>query len=76
MQKCLNLIKRFRAGNRVLIETEYTRTLSLRRRNAEESLCKIELKDKSEKLLLDVLAVIGAAWAIERLIRLIGRIFR
>ena len=76
MQKCLNLIKRFREGNRVLIETEYTRTLSLRRRNAEEPLCKIELKDKSEKLLLDVLAVIGAAWAIGRLIRLIGRVFR
>ena len=76
MQKFLNKIKRFRAGNRILVETEYARTLSLRRRNEEEAICTVECKDKDACLLLDILAVIGIAWAMGRVFRLIGRLFR
>ena len=76
MQKFLNKIKRFRAGNRILVETEYARTLSLRRRNEEEAICTVECKDKDVCLLLDVFAVVGIAWAIGRLFRLISRLFR
>ena len=75
MKKCLDWIKNYRSGNRMLVETEYASTLSLRRKNAAEPLCKIEFKNKGETLFLDVLAVIGAVWALGRLIRLIGRLF-
>ena len=57
MQKILSLIQKYRAGNRVLVETEYSRTVALRRKAAEEPICKIEMKDKNGALLCDVLRV-------------------
>ena len=75
MCKCLEMIKKFRSGNRVLVKTDYCRSVSLCRRNAEEPVCKIEMKDKNEVLLLDVVAVLAAVWAVGRLCRAIRALF-
>ena len=76
MQKILSLIQKYRAGNRVLVETEYSRTVALRRKAAEEPICKIEMKDKNGALLCDILAVCGAAWLVCRAVRAIVKLFR
>ena len=76
MCKCLALIKKFREGNRVVIESDCRRTLLLRRTEEVEPIGKIELKDKNEYLLMDVLAVCAGIWLVCRTVRAIGRLFR
>ncbi|MBQ9121475.1 MAG: hypothetical protein IJY12_03820 [Clostridia bacterium] len=76
MCKCFEMIKKFREGNRVMIESDCHRTVLLRRKEESAPICKIEVNNKEEKLLFDVLAVLGAAWAVCRVTDGIRRLFR
>ena len=76
MCKFLELIKKFRGGNRILVQSDCNRTILLRRREEAEPLCRVEIKDKTEHLLSDIVAVLGALWLLDRAVRAIGRLFR
>ena len=76
MCKYFEMIKKFRAGNRITVECDCHRTVLLRRRESCEPIGKMEINHKDEVLLADVLAVLGAMWLLCRITRAIGCLFR